>query len=127
MRKLTMPAVLLAGAMALGGCAYGAGFGLGGDGYGYNDGYNDGYGGGYGDYGGEYGYSYRSSQDFERAAVNACGREASRYGRIRITYAEERDRGVFTVQGTIDNRDRARDQFTCRFTSSGRIADFKLG
>ncbi len=114
MRKLTMSA-LFAGAIMLGGCAYGYG-----DGYGYNDGYGDGYGGGYG-------YSYRDNNDFERAAVNACGREASQYGRIQITYAEERDRGVYTVQGNINVRDRSRDQFTCRFDASGRIIDFRLG
>ena len=118
MRILPVSA-LLAGAIMLGGCAYGYG-----DGYGYDDGYGPGYGDGYG---GGYGYSYRDNNDFERAAVNACGREASRYGRIRITYADERDRGIFTVQGDIDNRDRRRDQFTCRFDSSGRIVDFRLG
>lgn len=119
MRKLTMSA-LLAGTLVLGGCAaYGLGGGLGG-GYGYNDGYNDGYGGGYG-------YSYRDNSEFERAAVNACGREASRYGRVEITYAEERSRGIYTVQGRIAVRDPQRDQFTCEFDSSGRIRDFKLG
>ena len=123
MRKQLTISALFAGAIALGGCAYGYG-----DGYGYDDGYGDGYGnGGYGGYGGEYGYSYRNDGEFERAAVNACGREASRYGRIRITYAEERDRGVYTVQGDINNRDRRRDKFTCRFESSGRIVDFRLG
>ncbi|NCP19243.1 MAG: hypothetical protein GW855_08830 [Erythrobacter sp.] len=107
----------------LSGCAYGLG-----GGYGYDDGYGDGYGGGYGgSYGGSYGYSYRNNNDFERAAVNACGREASQYGRIQITYAEERDRGVYTVQGDIQIRDPRRDQFTCQFSSSGRIVDFRLG
>ena len=112
MRKLMIPA-LLAGTLLLGGCAYGTG-------YGYDDGYGP--GGGYND-----GYSYRQNSEFERAAVNACGREASRYGRVQITYAEERERGVFTVQGRIDVRDRSRDQFTCAFSSSGRILDFRFG
>ena len=118
MRKLSMSA-LFAGAIMVGGCAYGYG-----DGYGYDDGYGPGYGDGYG---GGYGYSYRQNSEFERAAVNACGREASRYGRVQITYAEERERGVFTVQGRIDVRDRSRDQFTCAFSSSGRILDFRFG
>lgn len=118
MRKLPMSA-LFAGAIMVGGCAYGYG-----NGYGYNDGYGGGYGG---SYGGSYGYSYRNNNDFERAAVNACGQEASRYGRIRITYAEERERGIYTVQGEIDNRDPRRDQFTCEFSSSGRVVDFRLG
>lgn len=118
MRKTTISA-LLAGTLMLGGCAYGTGVGYG-DEYGYDDRYG-------GNYGGDYGYSYRDNNDFERAAVNACGREASRYGRIRITYAEERDRGVFTVQGEISNRDRRVDVFTCRFDASGRIIDFRTG
>ncbi|GAB5349028.1 hypothetical protein [Alteriqipengyuania sp. 357] len=126
MRKTTISA-LLAGTLMVGGCAYGSGFGLGDDGYGYGDRYGD-HNGGYGDHnGGGYGYSYRDNNDFERAAVNACGREASRYGRVRITYAEERNRGVYTVQGETDNRDRDRDQFTCRFDASGRIVDFRTG
>lgn len=122
MRKLTM-AALLAGTLLLGGCAYGPGYGYD-DGYGPGGGYNDGYGGGYGD---GYGYSYRQNSEFERAAVNACGREASRTGRVEITYAEERDRGVYTVQGRIAVRDPARDQFTCQFSASGRIIDFRFG
>ncbi len=122
MRKLTTSA-LFAGAIMLGGCAYGYG-----DGYGNDNGYGDGYGGGYGgSYGGSYGYSYRDDNAFERAAVNACGREASRYGEIRITYAEERERGLYTVQGQIEIRDSRRDQFTCEFSSSGRVVDFRLG
>ena len=123
MRKQLTMSALLAGAIMLGGCAYGLG-----DGYGYNDGYGDGYGGSYGgNYGGSYGYSYRNNDDFERAAVNACGREASQYGRIQITYADQRERGTYTVQGDIQNRDPRRDQFTCEFSSSGRIIDFRLG
>lgn len=122
MRKLTIPA-LLAGTLLLGGCAYGPGYGYD-DGYGPGGGYNDGYGSGYGD---GYGYSYRQNSEFERAAVNACGREASRTGRVEITYAEERDRGVYTVQGRIAVRDRSRDQFTCQFSASGRIIDFRFG
>ena len=126
MHKLMIPA-LLAGTLLLGGCAYGPGYGYD-DGYGPGGGYNDGYGGGYGDgYGDGYGYSYRQNSEFERAAVNACGREASRTGRVEITYAEERDRGVYTVQGRIAVRDRSRDQFTCQFSASGRIIDFRFG
>jgi hypothetical protein len=118
MRILPVSA-LIAGAIMLGGCAYGYG-----DGYGYDDGYGPGYGDGYG---GGYGYSYRDNNDFERAAVNACGREASRYGRVRITYAEERERGLYTVQGQIEIRDPRRDQFTCEFGARGQIVDFRLG
>ena len=112
MRKILIP-TLLAGTLALGGCAgYG---GLGG-----------GLGGIFGG-GNDYGYGYNNNSDFERAAVRACGREAERYGRVQITYAEERSRGIYTVQGRIDNRDNRRDQFTCEFDSNGRIRDFRLG
>ena len=62
MRKQLTMSALFAGAIALGGCAYGYG-----DGYGYDDGYGDGYGGSYGNYGGQYGYSYRNDGEFERA------------------------------------------------------------
>ena len=65
------------------------------------------------------------TRDF--SAVNACGREASRYGRVRITYAEERERGLYTVQGQIEIRDPRRDQFTCEFGARGQIVDFRLG
>ena len=114
MRKLFIPAALAA-TLALSGCASygGLGGGLGGI-----------FGGG-NDYG--YGYNNNDNRDFERAAVRACGREAERYGQVRITYAEERSRGVYTVQGQIDTRDNRRDQFTCDFRSDGRIVDFRLG
>ncbi|ANU06498.1 hypothetical protein [Paraurantiacibacter namhicola] len=114
MQKTFIPAIL-ASTLALGGCAQlgdlgGLGGILGGD-----------------DRGDNYGYGYQNNSEFERAAVQACGREAERYGRVNITYAEQRSRGTYTVQGRIDNRDQRRDQFTCEFRDDGRIVDFKLG
>ena len=111
-------AATLAGTMMLGGCATGLGGygndplggllgGILGGGYGnYNDGYN--------------------ANDFERAAVNACGQEASRYGSVRIV---DVNRGSDTVRvlGRIDTRDTRRDEFTCTFRSDGRIVDFRTG
>ena len=108
MRSIFIP-VALAGTVLLGGCAtYGSNGGLlgdifGGDGYGYNAG-----------------------DDFERAAANACGREASRYGRVRIDRVDRRDRDFVHVSGRIDNRDRRRDEFTCVFRADGRVVDFNL-
>lgn len=106
MRKFLIP-VLMSGTLMLGGCAYGLGGGLGGifgdDGYGYN-----------------------SNSDFERAAVNACGREASRYGRVSISYVQQDSRDTVRVDGRIQARDNDRDEFRCIFRSDGRIVDFDL-
>lgn len=71
-------------------------------------------------------YGYSAGGDFERAAANACGREASRYGRVRIERVDQRDRDYVYVYGRIDNRDRDRDEFTCVFRADGRIVDFDL-
>ena len=106
MRKIVLPLVL-AGTMALGGCASVGGGGLlgdifGGDSYGYNGG-----------------------NDFERRAAQACGREASRYGRASVDRVEQRDRDYVYVTGRIDTRDYDRDEFTCVVRSDGRIVDFQ--
>ncbi|RJY09334.1 hypothetical protein [Aurantiacibacter aquimixticola] len=77
-------------------------------------------------FGGDDSYGYdRNLSRFERAAVQACGREASRYGRVAIRDVEER-RDVVRVRGRIDNRNRDRDEFECVFRDDGRIVDFDL-
>ncbi len=101
MRKLFLP-TLMSATLLLGGCAYGLGGALGNDGYGY-----------------------RSGNDFERAAVDACGREASRYGRVSISNVDQNDRDTVRVNGRIDVRDNRGDEFTCIFRSDGRIVDFR--
>lgn len=65
------------------------------------------------------------NSDFERAAANACGREASRYGRVRIDRVEQNSRDTVQVRGRIDTRDKRRDEFGCTFRSNGRIVDFR--
>lgn len=108
MKKFLTP-VALAGTMFLGACAsYGGGGLLGGI------------------LGGNDGYGYNARGDFERAAVEACGREASRYGRVSVERVDQQDRDYVYVYGRIDTRDYNRDEFTCVFRSDGRIVDFNL-
>ena len=105
---------MLAGSLMLGGCAAGYGGdplgGLLGGILGGNSGYND-----------------RNMSQFERAAVDACGREASRYGRVQITDVRQQSRDVVEVFGRIDVRDSRGDEFRCAFRSDGRIVDFRRG
>ena len=112
-RTLTL---IAAGTLALGGCAsqYG-GFGGGGILGGILGG-GDNYGG----------YNQSGSNDFERAAYNACGKEASRYGRVAIDRVQQTSREIVQVTGRIDTRDSSRAQFYCSFRHDGRIVDFQL-
>ena len=114
MRKFLLPAVA-AGTLMLGGCATG----IGGDPLGGILGGILGGGGG--------GYNDNNLSQFERAAVNACGQQASQYGRVSITDVRMASRDTVRVDGRIDSYDRNRDQFTCTFRSDGRIVDFRLG
>ena len=107
MRKALIPAAL-AGTLMLGGCAS-----LGGDGL-----LGDILGGG-----NNYGYDARG--DFERAAVEACGREASRFGRVNVERVDQQGRDYVYVYGRIETRDYDRDEFTCVFREDGRIVDFQ--
>ena len=106
MHKKFIP-LALAGSLTLGGCATLGGDGLLGDILG----------------GGNYGYDARG--DFERAAVDACGREASRYGRVNIERVDQQNRDYVYVYGRIQTRDYNRDEFTCVFRSDGRVVDFQ--
>lgn len=73
--------------------------------------------------GSDYGYDARTS--FERDAVQACGREAERYGRVTVTSAREENRDYVYVYGRIDSRDSRNDEFTCVYSSDRRIVDFR--
>ena len=108
MRTTFLP-LAIAGSLVLGGCAS---YGLGGLGDIFED-YNDDR------------YGYEARDDFERAAVRACGQEAIRYGRIRIEDVDREDRDYVRVRGRIDTRDRRNDEFTCIFRSDGRIVEFR--
>ena len=115
MRK-TLISALAVSTLALGGCATG---------YGYN---NDPLGGIFGGIlgGGGDRYDDRNVDDFERAAIQACGDQASRYGRVQITDVRRDGRDIVVVRGRLDVRDRSRDEFACAFRSDGRIVDFDL-
>lgn len=108
MRKIILP-TMMAGTLLLGGCAAG----LGGDLLGSV------LGGGQGTQG-------SASEQFQRAAVDACGRQASQYGRVSITNVQQNSRDTVRVDGRIDTNDRNQRQFTCTFRSDGRIVDFRI-
>ena len=114
MRKLMIP-TLVAGAMALGGCSsvlpavLGSVLqgGLGGGGYGSAD-------AGYG------------SGNFQQAAVNTCGQQASRYGQVRITNVQQVSSSTLRVYGTVSTGGYSQRNFACSFRSDGRITDFDI-
>ena len=111
MRKSFLP-VLLAGSLAVSGCANPLGSVLGSVLGGL---------GGLGGGGGAYG-----NQDFQRAAVNSCGQQASRYGRVSVQDVQQVSNSTLRVYGTVDDGFQRR-QFRCDFRSDGRISDFQLG
>ena len=104
-------------------------YGYGNDRYGYG---NDRYGYGNDRYRNGNRHSYGSAQ----AAVNACGREAQRYGaNVEITDLD-RENGYYRVRGRIlvqdhDGRgwnrraDYDRERFTC-LARNGRVYDFRV-
>lgn len=92
--------------------------------------YDRGYG--YGSYDRGYG---NNRYDSAQAAVNACGREAQRYGRnVQITDLDRTNRG-FRVRGRVDQLEYGRgwnrrynvdrEDFTC-YAANGRIYDFRV-
>ena len=105
---------LIAGTVLLGGCAAGMG-GRGGNPIG--DILGSVLGGNTGSQG---------TSQFENAAVNACGQQASQYGRVSITRVEQNSRDTVRVDGRIE-ANRRQGQFTCTFRSDGRIVDFRTG
>ena len=126
MRKSFLP-VLMAGTLALGGCAGGLG-GMGGpmDPVGAILGsvLSGAVGGGSGGYGQNSGYG---NQSFQNAAVNACGSQASRYGRVSVTNVQQVSSSTLQVYGTVDvNGGFDRRPFVCNFRSDGRITGFDV-
>ncbi len=114
MRKSFLP-IFLAGTLALGGCSSVLPAVLGSVLQGGGQG--GGYGGGYGDQ--RYG-----NQNFQQSAVNACGNQASRYGRVSISNVRQISSSTLNVQGTIETGNFQRRSFTCSFRSDGRITSF---
>ncbi|HEY0626228.1 MAG TPA: hypothetical protein VGD10_05785 [Allosphingosinicella sp.] len=70
------------------------------------------------------GYGY-GNQNFQQAAVNACGNEASRYGQVGINDVRQQSSSTLRVYGTINNN-YDRRSFACSFRSDGRITDFDV-
>ena len=106
----------LAGTLMLGGCATAYGDPLGGLLGGILGGGNTG--------------NYNSGSnmsEFERAAYEACARQASQYGSVQVTDVRQDSNSTVRVLGRINTRDTRRDEFTCTFRSDGRIVDFRLG
>lgn len=127
MRKLIAP-LLLGSALALGACAtnpYGSSYG--------------GYGSPYGSYGssaglgailssvlGASGSGYYGQNNFQQAAVNACGSVAARYGgQVGIRDVRRVSNSTLRVYGVVGTRYGA-DDFACSFRSDGRITDFDI-
>lgn len=103
MRKILLP-LLVAGALPLGGCVAGLGDILGG--------------------GDRYG---RGGPNFEAMAVDACGTEASRYGRAQVTQVTQASRSTMRVSGMVDtNYGYNRRSFTCTYREDGRITNFDI-
>lgn len=111
MHKLFVP-TLLAGGLMMSGCAAGLG--------------GDSYGGGLGSVFGGGGSAQINSRDFERAAVDSCSQEASRYGDVRIENTRMNRRDTVRVDGSVRSDNRRARGFSCTFRSDGRIVDFRI-
>ena len=68
-----------------------------------------------------------SNDDFARAAVNACGQQASQYGQVSISDVDQTSRSSVRVDGRIAQNNYQQRSFTCSFRSDGRITDFRIG
>lgn len=112
MRKLLLP-LALAGGLAVSGCSTYGGGPLGGILGSVLGGNNS-------------GYNNQRLNDFERAAANACGREAQQYGRVSLRDVDQEDRDYVRVRGTVEDRRGRRDSFNCIFRSDGRIVEFRF-
>ena len=71
------------------------------------------------------GYNDRNLSRFERAAVDACGREAQRYGQVRIQDVRQIERDIVEVRGYVESYSQRRN-FRCAFRSDGRIVGFDI-
>jgi hypothetical protein len=63
-------------------------------------------------------------QDFEAAAAEACSARGSRYGRVTVTGVQRVGEDLVRVGGTVQEPARQRG-FTCDFGSNGKIAEFR--
>ena len=81
--------------------------------------------------GGYYGYGQGRYGSMESRAINACGNEASRYGRVSIGDVRPKSRDKLEVRGFVDaqgygyGRGYERRTFTCSVRYDGRISKFR--
>ena len=66
----------------------------------------------------------RGGPDFQTMAIEACGAEASRYGRVNVSDVQAVSRSTLRVFGTVDTGSYQRHAFACNFREDGRITDF---
>lgn len=105
--------ILIAGALALGGCATGPlGGGMGGPLEAV-----------LGQVLGGAGQNNNGGGQFQQAAVNACGNHASQYGQVQVRDVRQQDRNTLRVYGVVGSNYDSRN-FECSFRSDGRITDF---
>ena len=105
-----------------GGSVYEGGYGYPQGGYGYPQ-------GGYGYPQSGYGYNYGP-----QAAVNVCGAQAQRYGRVTVTDVDRKGNSSYRVKGVIDAAYNGgynygyndRSKFKCTARNDGRITDFDI-
>ena len=71
------------------------------------------------------GGSQGSGNDFQQAAVNACGRHASQYGQVSVSDVRQQSRDTLRVYGVVGSN-YGRRNFECSFRSDGRITDFDI-
>jgi hypothetical protein len=119
MRKPTIP-IILAGGLALGGCAQvlpivvgtAVNHGVGAATRAAADGIGNG--------------STSQQQQLRNAAANACGQRAAQYGQVTISDVQQAGNGTLRVYGIIAaNGTNAQRAFTCAFrTSDGQITEF---
>lgn len=115
MRKLIFP-TLMAGSLMLGGCATGYG--------------NDPLAGILGSVLGGQGNRSASgsvNSQFETAAVNACGQQASQYGQVTISNVQQISNDTLRVDGRVGANTYQQRSWGCSFRADGRITDFRMG
>ena len=120
MRKLFLP-VLAVASLSIAGCATSplGGYGMGGPleaVLGSVLGGGGVLGSGQGNYG---------NTNFQQAAVNACGNEASRYGQVSIRDVRQKSSSTLRVYGVVGSNYGSRE-FECSFRNDGRITDFDI-
>ena len=108
--RYSPPIMIMAGVLALGGCASPLG-GMGGP---LESVLGSVLGGG-----------QNNSGDFENAAANACGNHASQDGHASVRDVRQQSRDTLRVYGVVDTN-RGNRNFECSFRSDGRITDFDI-